>query len=246
MRTFFKIIAATALSTGVATAAQAQADDTGVYMSLNVGSAKLSDPTVTYYDVGGTFGGTGATDTASAKLDTKSAVTFGGALGYDFGTVRTDIEVQYARHNIASLTVLSLNGSAVTLTPAERTDVCDYLEATACGGSGNTFTVAGSRARQLSAMGNLWLDLPVSAGVVPYVGGGVGISGFEVDGEGKGKLAWQLGAGVAFNVSPGIALTADYRHRQVGATEVPYDSVSGFRVTSLKTDSFQAGFRVKF
>ena len=73
-----------------------------------------------------------------------------------------------------------------------------------------------------------------------------GISGFEVDGEGKGKLAWQLGAGVAFNVSPGIALTADYRHRQVGATEVPYDNASGFRVTSLKTDSLQAGFRVKF
>lgn len=246
MRTLFKIATAAAMTASAATAAHAQDNDTGLYVSVNAGSATLSDPVVTYYDVGGTFGGTGTTDTASAKLDTKSATTFGGAIGYDFGTVRADIEVQYGRHNIDSLTFLDLNGTPVTLSASDRVDVCDYLEATTCGGTGNTFTIPGSRVRQLSAMGNIWLDLPLSKSIVPYVGGGAGISGFEVDGEGKGRFAWQLGAGVAFNLSPSLALTADFRHRQVSGTEVPYDSVSGFRVTSLKTNSVQAGLRITF
>ena len=226
--------------------AQASDNDGGVYMSLNAGVATLSDPTVTYYDVGGTFGGTGTRDTATAKLDTKSAATFGGAIGYDFGPVRADIEVAYSKNTINSLTFVSLNGSAATLTAADRADVCDYLEATTCGGSGNTFTIDGSRVRQLAAMGNMWLDLPLGGSITPYVGGGLGISGFEVDGEGKGKFAWQLGAGVAINLSPGFALTGDFRHRVVAGTNVPFDASSGYDVSSLKTDSIMAGLRFTF
>lgn len=229
-----------------ATAAQAQNANSGFYMAARVGSASLSDPDVSYYDVGGTFGGTGTRDTATANLETKSAVTFGGSLGYDFGMVRADLEVDYARHNIDSVTFVGINGSAVTLSPADRVDVCDYLEASSCGGSGNTFVIDGSRVRQLSAMGNLWLDIPVGGTITPYVGGGLGIAGFEVDGEGKGKFAWQLGAGVAVNVSETVAITVDYRHRQVGRTVVEYDSASGFEIDKLKTDAITAGLRFIF
>ncbi len=247
MRTVLSMAAATAIAAGFATATHAQeANNTGFYVSANVGSSSLSDPEVTYYDVGGTFGGTGATDTATAKLDTKSAVTFGGAIGYDFGMIRSDVELQYSRHAIDSITFVSLNGTPTTLSAADRADVCAYLEVTSCGGSGNTFTVPGSRVRQLSALANVWIDLPLGKSIVPYAGGGLGISGFEVDGEGKGKFAWQLGAGVAFNLSSSIALTADYRHREVSNTEVPFDSSSGFRVGKLKTDSLQAGVRLMF
>lgn len=247
MRSFLKIVAAAAISASMATAVQAEeSDDTGLYISLNAGSASLSDPTVTYYDVGGTFGGTGTTDTATATLDTKSTVAFGGAVGYDFGTFRAEAEVQYGRHNIDSLTFVAVNGTPAALTAGDRTDVCDYLEAATCGGSGNTFTIPGSRVRQLSVMGNVWVDLPVGKTVVPYVGGGVGISGFEVDGEGKGNFAWQLGAGVAFKLSPKFALTADFRHREIAATDIPFDSASGFRVSKLKTNTIQAGIRLTF
>lgn len=247
MRAFFRTVAATAIASSMATAAQAaDADDKGLYVAVNVGSASLSDPTITYYDVGGTFGGAGPTDTATASLDTKSATTFGGTIGYDFGTIRTDLEIQYGRHNISSLTLIGLNGTATTLSAAERADVCDYLEADTCGGTGNTFTIPGSRVRQLSAMGNLWLDLPIGGSIVPYAGGGLGISGFEVDGEGKGKFAWQLGAGVAVQLSSAFAITADYRHREVSNTEIAYDNASGFRVSKLKTDSVQVGLRVMF
>lgn len=234
-------------SLAAATAAQAQdADDGGFYVAARVGSATLSDPVVTYYDAGGTFGGTGTRDTATASIDAKSAVTFGGTIGYDFGMVRADVEVDYARHKIQSLTFNQLNGTNVTLTAADRVDVCDYLEADTCGGSGNTFIFDGSRIRQLSAMGNLWLDLPIGDTIVPYAGGGVGIAGFEVDGEGKGKFAWQLGAGVALNVSDAVAVTVDYRHRQIGRTVVEYDAASGFEIDKLKTDAITAGLRFTF
>ncbi len=232
---------------GLASAAQAQdASDGGFYVAARAGSASLSDPAVLYYDAGGTFGGTGTRDTASATIDSKSALTFGGTIGYDFGMVRADLEVDYSRHKIQGLTFAQFNGSNVTLTAEDRAEICDYLEADSCGGSGNTFVFDGSRLRQLSAMGNLWLDIPVGDTIVPYVGGGVGIAGFEIDGEGKGKFAWQLGAGVALNVSETIAVTVDYRHRQTGRTVVDYDSTSGFEVDKLKTDSITAGLRFTF
>lgn len=221
-------------------------EQTGAYFGLQVGTASIGDADVVIYDAGGTFGGSGATDSAAGRYDLKSALTFGGTLGYDFGPVRADIEIDYAKHKIDSFTINSVNGSAVTLTAADRADVCDYLEANSCGGSGNTFVIDGSRARTLSAMGNLWVDLPIGGTVVPYAGGGLGITGFEVDGEGKAKFAWQLGAGVGFNVSPSVVLSADYRHREVSATEVAYDASSGYRIGKLKTDAITARVRFMF
>ncbi len=226
--------------------AQDASDDSGFYIAGNVGIATLSDPTVTYYDVGGTFDGTGTTDTADAALATKNATTFGGAIGYDFGTVRADIELQYGRHTVESLTFVSVNGTPVVLSATDRIEVCDYLEADTCGGTGNTFIFDGSRARQLSALGNVWLDIPAGGGFTPYVGGGLGITGFEVDGEGTGKFTWQLGAGASVKLARGVAMTLDYRHRSVGAANIAYDASSGFNVSKLSTDSFTAGLRFTF
>lgn len=222
------------------------AAETGFYVGFDVGLANVSDAELTYYDAGGTFGGSGAQDTAVGSIDTDSAISFGGVLGYDFGTVRTDLELDYARNKISAFTINSVNGSAVTLSAADRADICDYLEADSCGGSGNTFTFDGSRVRQLSAMANLWLDLPIGTAITPYVGGGLGIAGFEVDGEGKGKFAWQVGAGIAANVSPTTALSLDFRHRQVGRTSIDYDASSGFELGSLKTNTFSVGVRFTF
>lgn len=242
------------MSAGVAIAAaglpQAVAaqenDGTGFYLGLDVGLANVSNADVRYYDEGGTFGGTGAQDSFEGSFDLDSAVNFGGVLGYDFGTIRTDLEIDYSRNKISSFTINRVNGSTVTLTAADRDEVCDYLEADSCGGSGNTFAFDGSRVRQLSAMANLWLDLPIGSSITPYAGGGVGISGFEVDGEGEGKFAWQIGAGVAANLSPTTALTIDFRHRQVARTEIDYGDSSGFELGKLKTNTISAGVRFTF
>lgn len=228
-------------------AASAQdADGTGFYLGVDIGLASVGDSELTYYDEGGTFGGTGTQDTAVGSIDTDSAVSFGAVLGYDFGALRSDIEIDYSRNKISAFTINSVNGSTVTLSAADREEICDYLEADTCGGSGNTFTFDGSRVRQLSAMANVWLDLPIGSSITPYAGGGVGIAGFEVDGEGKGKFAWQIGAGIAANLSPSTALTLDFRHRQVARTTIDYGDNSGFELGRLKTNTFSAGIRFTF
>lgn len=246
MRSYL-ILAGTALATLAATPAVAQDDDKGMYVAFNAGIANVSDTEVIYYDVGGTFGGTGTTDSAEATADVKGAVAFGGTIGYDFGTLRADLEINYVRNRVKSITIDRVNGTAVTLSPADAADVCDYLEVAGCSVSGNTITFDdGPHLRQLSAMANLWFDLPVGDTVVPYVGGGIGAVGFEMDGEGTGKFAWQVGGGVAFKLSPSVAVTADVRHRQVSGETFPWDANSGFSVGRLKTTSISAGIRFGF
>lgn len=221
----------------------------GFYGSLEAGVNAVSDVPVTIYDADGTFGvANGTKDTVEGSYDLKSAAMFGGTLGYDFGTVRADLQIAYARNSIRAVSLAKVNGTAVTLTGADATDFCDYIEYTNCTLSGtNTVNFAsGPKLRQLSAMANLWFDIPMGGKVEPYIGGGLGVAGFEVDGEGKGKFAWQIGAGVAFKLSDSIALTADFRHRQVSKVDVAYDAVSGYQLGKIKTTSYGLGLRVGF
>lgn len=231
----------------LASAAQAQEPSKqGFYAGANIGIAGVNDVNITYYDAGGTFGGSGSQDTAEGTFDFNSAATIGGVLGYDFGMIRSDLEINYSRNKVKSFTINSINGQRVTLSAADRQDVCDYLEADSCGGSGNTFNIDGSRMRQLSAFANLWVDLPVGSVVTPYLGGGLGMVGLEVDGEGQAKLGWQIGVGAAVNLNPATALTLDYRHREVGKIREEWDANSGYRLGKVKTDAILAGVRVTF
>lgn len=237
------LVGATALIGGTAHAQES--DGTGVYIEAGAGIATVSDTDLVYYDAGGTFGGTGTTDTAEFQVGVDNAVTFGGAVGYDFGMFRAEIAVDYAKNDLESLTLNSINGSAVTLDEEEAEEVCDYLEIDDCDVDGNTFTTsAGGHVRTLSGMANVWLDIPLGGVITPYVGGGLGLGGFETDGEGDAKLAWQLGAGVALNLSSSFSITANYRHREISGSTIEWDDVSGFEVDDLKIDAFTAGIRL--
>ena len=237
-----------AIVAGTAADAQSAADTTGAYVSLAAGVSKPRDVTIDYFDEGGTFGGTGAQDVARFRADLGSAATFGGAIGYDFGLIRTDVEINYSRNKVRTLGIQSLNGAAVTLTAADRAEVCAYLEANPCGGSGNDFQVEGYKLRQLSALANAWLDVPTGSAITPYAGGGLGIAGYEVDGEGKARFAWQLGAGVGFDVSPKVTLSADYRHRQINGATIRDEDFpeAGLRLSKVKSNLFTASVRFKF
>src|SRR3546814_10889426 len=57
------------------------------------------------------------------KLNPKSAATFGGELGYDFGGVRVGLELAYQRNKVKGITLKSLNSTAIT---AE--DLSDVVE----------------------------------------------------------------------------------------------------------------------
>ncbi|HRD29105.1 MAG TPA: outer membrane beta-barrel protein [Caulobacter sp.] len=238
------------LMAGAATAlvgAPAMAQDGGAYVSVSAGLASVKDTELRYYDAGGTFGGVGATDSVQTSVEMKNAAAFAGTAGYDFGVVRAELEIGYNRNELEAITVKSVNGAPVTLTPADVADVCLYLDIGGCTATGNRIAFSdGGRMRQLSAMANLWFDIPVSDRVTPYVGGGAGLLGFEADGEGDATFAWQLGAGVAFQASPNLAITADYRYRSADGKDIAYDSVSGFEIGRMKTSILSAGLRYSF
>jgi opacity protein-like surface antigen len=74
-----------------------------------------------------------------------------------------------------------------------------------------------------SLMGNVWLDLDTGSGFTPYIGGGLGIGfvsatnddlGLDVDGVG---IAYQVGAGVKFDVADNVALDLGYRFKGINA-----------------------------
>lgn len=92
----------------------------------------------------------------------------------------------------------------------------------------------------ISFMGNLWYDFPKTGGIRPYIGGGVGLAEVEANNVVNGAIfvdddettfAFQLGAGLAIDLAPKVALTVDYRYffavdpSFVGA-EADYDSHS--------------------
>jgi opacity protein-like surface antigen len=237
--------AATVLAIAAASPAAAQ-DKKGAYVAAGLGIADVNNVHVDYYDEIGEIGPVEGSDTLSTRFRLKSTANLTGAIGYDFGMVRAEVEVAYSRHKLKGIEFLAINGSPVTLTQADVADFCDYEEITGCTLSGNTVSFEGGRVRQLSALGNLWVDLPVSKLIVPYVGGGAGVTGFEIEGEAKGKFAWQVGAGAAFHLSPNVALTADVRHRSVGRSTIEYDEVSGVRVGKIKTTTVGLGARLTF
>lgn len=241
-------MAALAFSSAGQALAQQEQRATGFYGSINAGLASVNSPEISYFDQGGTFGGTGPPDSIDFHAKVKNTWTVGGALGYDFGPVRADVEVSYSRNKIKSITLDRVNGQAVTLAPEDRQAVCNYLETDSCDGSGNTFSVSDSRLRQLNALANLWVDLPLGSRITPYAGGGVGVSGLELSGEGKARFAWQLGAGLAVHLSPRLAITGDYRYRQASSiriTDADFPD-AGVKIGKLKTNTFTAGLRVGF
>lgn len=183
------------------------------------------------------------------------AFEFGGALGYDFGLIRTEIELAYSRARNNSLTLETVGGAAVPANALQDlvdagidTDVIDLTEVTNVQVSGNTVKYDnGSKLRRLSALANVWLDIPVGEiGISPYVGGGIGIQGSEIEGEGKATFAWQLGAGIAVPVGSSFAITADYRYRQQSGYTLNEDGFDYARIGKAKSSSFLLGLRAYF
>jgi opacity protein-like surface antigen len=74
----------------------------------------------------------------------------------------------------------------------------------------------------LSIMGNVWYDLPLAWPVRPYVGGGAGMARIgvndmeafagEIADDSDWVFAYQLGAGLGYQLSPRVGLTAEYRY----------------------------------
>jgi opacity protein-like surface antigen len=182
------------------------------------------------------------------KIGLKSSGEIRASVGYDFGLIRADVEVSYTRSRIKTVSLTSYNGA-----PSNSSNqagfgsyVCGALfEDGTCTQSGGTVSVkGGSKVRQINALANVWVDLPVAERFHPYVGGGLGVAGFESEGEGRSVFAWQVGAGLAYDVTPHVALTLDYRHRQTSRLKDAFDI--GADLGRAKVNTYGAGVRFSF
>ena len=124
-----------------------------------------------------------------AELDFDTGWIAGGALGYALGgeTVAPRAEFDFSY----------------------RTQDIDSLES-----DGDSANASGDLSA-VSGLANLWVDVPVGARLKPYAGGGLGAAHVMLDTDGVDDndtvFAWQLGAGVAYQFTPRVEATADYR-----------------------------------
>lgn len=167
--------------------------DTGWYLSVFAGG--VWDAFVTAED------DTVDVDTDDVEIDTELGWLLGAAVGTKlFDNVRGEIE---------------LSGASRDLTGATEGDA--------------EFDVTGS-VTTAYLLGNLWFDFDNGSGFTPYVGGGLGLGYIHaeadttegvaaLDADGYG-FAYQLGAGVKFDVASNVALDLGYRFKGIAGAEI--------------------------
>lgn len=200
------------------------AEESGFYVSLFGGASFLDDVdtnvSLTGYDY-------------DYSVDTKTGYIIGGAIGMRiWDPLRAEVELSYARWKAESY---------------------DYKI--------RDFRTSGDASGHLSAtylLGNLWLDLDTDTRFTPYVGGGAGVAWVDADtsfegeplGYGDGELgfAFQLGAGVKFDITENIALDVGYRFK--GILDVDFEDAGGapadFENADFYSHNVQAGVTVSF
>jgi OmpA-OmpF porin, OOP family len=175
-------------------ATSAQAADKGMYVSVNGGLSFLSDSD--------TFAPT-FTPPENLHLGFDSGFNVGGAVGYNFGNIRAEGEIAYHTNDIDEL--------STTLVPF--------------------FPATDGSASALSFMVNGYYDFHIgNSAWVPYLGVGAGAANVDVDLSFLGAtpqiddnatvFAYQLMAGLGFNISSNMTLTAGYRYFAASDPEI--------------------------
>jgi len=162
----------------------AHAADKGMYVSGNVGLVLVPDLDQEIISI----------PVSEVSLDLGFGV--GGALGYDFGAFRAEGEIAYRLNDTDDGNVIGFGPGPVD-----------------------------GDISALSFMANGYYDIPVAnSPLVPYVGVGVGVASIDADitapllsslalvDDSATVFAYQFMAGLGYNISPTITLTADYRY----------------------------------
>ena len=188
-------------------------DPTGVYVNVGGGLAILPGMTDTpHANLPDTPKGHMPMDPKEASWDFDLGFGVDGALGYDFGSFRTDLEFTF----LSAKAVFDVDKDDRRGTNVEADDTLTILALTA----------------------NAWYDLHTGTAWTPYIGIGLGGTNLLVqlsegsdeddryfDGTGWG-FAYQAGVGVAFEVLSGFSLTAGYQFFGTLETDVIDDGES--------------------
>lgn len=120
---------------------------------------------------------------------------------------------------------------------------------------GPTFDVEDGSASTTYLLGNLWFDLDTGSGFTPYIGGGLGAAYVTAEGglpaplnttvdlEGWG-WAYQLGAGVQFDVADNIAVDLGYRYKAI--VDADLEGNGDDAVADVSSHVVQAGLKISF
>ena len=107
---------------------------------------------------------------------------------------------------------------------------------------GNTFS---GKLQSFTGFANLWLEpLDFGTGAKPYIGGGIGFASHKLKAGGfnndwSTKFAWQVGAGVGFELIENLSIDLGYRFKNLGAP-----ASTGFG--DLYAHELRVGLRFRF
>jgi len=203
MQTRLALLATTTLA---ALAIAAPAEAAGGWYATVTGGAN-------WVDDNNTFLNPVALTTLTWLTEADTGFVIAGAVGMNFGHMmsglRGEVELSWRQNNVDGLYSSNILGP----TPFQSGTI-DYDH--------ETFAV----------LANIWWDIPVG-GFSPYIGGGIGWADTSIDGAytctGGGAcpvpavvpfdfsddgFAWQLGAGINFQISPNVKLGVGYRFFQ--------------------------------
>jgi opacity protein-like surface antigen len=191
--------------------------------------------------IGGVCGG--AADTA--VIDLKTGFDAGMMVGYSFAdhwgvfVPRVELEFGYLSNDVNTVT-LAVGGVAGTANP-------DSSEINAFYG-----------------LASLLLDIPTGWGFNPFIGGGVGFANVRLDHVGKisglaiigpgstfifdeedTAFAWNLTAGLSFDISRNITLDIAYRFLQFSSVDILDPGTSLFSSDDIDNHQVNLGVRVR-
>jgi opacity protein-like surface antigen len=190
-------LAAATLLASVAAAAGAPYYPMHPYFSVHIGGTSLQDADVDFDDPGIVF---------DDEIEFDNGFNVGAAFGYDYGLARLEVELAYRENDV------------------------DRVNS-----EGFAFRADGDFSATSVMLNGYW-DFETGSPVVPYIGGGIGFANvsannikvFDVDGvesfvdDDDSVFAYQLAAGIAFDLNP--ALTLDLGYRFFGTSTVELDA----------------------
>ncbi|MBA3958698.1 MAG: porin family protein [Parachlamydiaceae bacterium] len=163
-------------------------------------------------------------------IDFKTGYVVGGAVGYAFcNNLRLEGEVSYRHNRIKSVSGLE--------------DFSGFSESVSISSSASSSSSSKSHFTTLAYMANVYYDIDTSCWdcccgcgeIVPYIGAGIGYNQqrlrisegeFNLNGK-KSGFAWQLIAGLAYEITPCADISLEYRFLQGSDKKLYNHAVAG-------------------